>query len=157
MSFQENLRKYREAAGFTQSKDFASKIGIPYSTYTGYENQGREPKYDLLCKIATALGVTTDELLGYAPKDTDWITAKLKPALDRTFFSVEGIDKNGDISLAYTNKDDAETGHFTFKNNELRAIFEKQEELADKAKRIRLRELLEAKLSQEIFIRTILS
>ena len=27
MSFQENLRKYREAAGFTQSKDFASKIG----------------------------------------------------------------------------------------------------------------------------------
>ena len=61
MSFQENLRKYREAAGFTQSKDFASKIGIPYSTYTGYENQGREPKYDLLCKIATALVVTTDE------------------------------------------------------------------------------------------------
>ena len=77
MSFQENLRKYREAAGFTQSKDFASKIGIPYSTYTGYENQGREPKYDLLCKIAAALGVTTDELLGYAPKDTDWLTAKL--------------------------------------------------------------------------------
>ena len=157
MSFQENLRKYREAAGFTQSKDFASKIGIPYSTYTGYENQGREPKYDLLSKIAAALGVTTDELLGYAPKDTDWLTAKLKPALGRTSFSVEGIDENGNISLAYTNKDDAKTEHFIFSNDYLRAIFEKQEELADKAKGIRLRELLEAKLFQEIFIRTILS
>lgn len=66
MTFQDNLRKYREAAGFSQSKEFASKIGIPYSTYTGYENQGREPKYKQLCSIAAALHVTTDELLGYS-------------------------------------------------------------------------------------------
>ena len=71
MTFQDNLRKYREAAGFSQSKEFASKIGIPYSTYTGYENQGREPKYKQLCSIAAALHVTTDELLGYSLKEFD--------------------------------------------------------------------------------------
>ena len=64
MNFQDKLRQYREQAGYKQAKDFAEKIGIPYTTYLGYENQGREPKYELLCKIATALNCTTDELLG---------------------------------------------------------------------------------------------
>ena len=63
-SFKDNLKYMREQAGYKQAKDFAKEIGIPYTTYLGYENQGREPKYDLLCKIATALNCTTDELLG---------------------------------------------------------------------------------------------
>lgn len=72
MSFQENLRKYREQAGYTQAKEFASKIGVPYSTYAGYENQGREPKYELLIKIATILGITIDELIGYNPNEFEY-------------------------------------------------------------------------------------
>lgn len=64
MNFAANLRLYREKAGIT-AKDFAAKIGINYSTYSGYENQDREPKYEILLKIAAALHVTTDELLGY--------------------------------------------------------------------------------------------
>lgn len=64
MMFQENLRRYREKAGLT-AKEFAAMIGVKYTTYAGYETQGREPKYETLCKIAAALHVTTDELLGY--------------------------------------------------------------------------------------------
>lgn len=64
MGFQENLRYYRERAGYKQSKDFAQALDIPYSTYKGYETQGREPKYNTLCKIADLLNVSTDELLG---------------------------------------------------------------------------------------------
>lgn len=64
MTFQENLRRYREKAGLT-AKEFAAMIGEKYTTYAGYETQGREPKYEKLCKIAAALHVTTDELLGY--------------------------------------------------------------------------------------------
>ena len=52
MSFQENLRYYRERAGYKQSKDFAQALDIPYSTYKGYETQGREPKR---AKISNAL------------------------------------------------------------------------------------------------------
>lgn len=63
-SFKDNLKYMREKVGYTSAKDFAKSLKIPYTTYLGYENQGREPKYDLLCKIATALNCTTDELLG---------------------------------------------------------------------------------------------
>ena len=156
MSLKDNLRKLRESAGYTSAKEFSKLVNVPYTTYMGYENRGSWPTEDNLCKMASLLGVTTDELLGYAPKDTDWITAKLKPALDGTSFFIEGINENGDISLAYMD-DEVETEHCTFSNDELRAIFEKQEELADQAKGSRLKELLENKLYQEILLRTILS
>lgn len=69
MSFQENLRRAREKAGFESAKDFAQNIlGIKYTTYLAYEGQeGREPKYDLLCQIAQKLGTSPNELLGYDP------------------------------------------------------------------------------------------
>ena len=68
MSFQDNLRRAREKAGYESAKDFAQNVlGIKYTTYLAYEGQeGREPKYDRLCEIAAALHVTTDELLGYS-------------------------------------------------------------------------------------------
>lgn len=64
MKFQDNLREYREKAGYKTAKDFSEAIEIPYSRYLNYENKGQEPKYDALVKIASALGITTDELLG---------------------------------------------------------------------------------------------
>ena len=64
MGFQENLKYYREKAGYKQAKDFYKLLGVPYSTYIGYESKGREPKYNTLCKIADLLHVSTDELLG---------------------------------------------------------------------------------------------
>ena len=69
MPFQENLRHYREKAGYSQAKDFAAAIGVKYSTYIGYENQGREPKYDTLCLIAATLNVSIDTLLGFSGVD----------------------------------------------------------------------------------------
>lgn len=62
--FAKNLQKCRKNTGYKTAKEFAALIGLPYTTYAGYENQGREPKYETLCKIADALHVTTDELLG---------------------------------------------------------------------------------------------
>lgn len=70
MSFQDNLKQYREKAGFS-AKDFAKKIGCAYTTYLTYENQGREPKFELLIKIAKALHVSIDDLLGYHPSELE--------------------------------------------------------------------------------------
>lgn len=64
MSFQENLRYYREKSGYKTAKDFADVLNIPYTSYVAYENKGREPKYEMLCKIADLLEVSTDDLLG---------------------------------------------------------------------------------------------
>lgn len=69
MGFQENLRKYRVARGLN-AKDFAALLGIKYTTYLSYETAGKEPKIDNLCKIAEALHVSTDDLLGYTSKES---------------------------------------------------------------------------------------
>lgn len=62
--FSENLKNFRKLNGYPCAKEFAKKLGIPYSSYMAYENKNREPKYDLLIKIANILDVTIDELLG---------------------------------------------------------------------------------------------
>lgn len=69
MTFQDNLRHYREKAGYSQAKDFAAAIGVKYSTYIGYESQGKEPKYDTLRRIAEALNVSIDTLLSFRPSE----------------------------------------------------------------------------------------
>ena len=64
MSFQENLKFYREKAGYKSAREVAEALSLPYNTYAGYESKGREPKFNVLCKIADLLNVSTDELLG---------------------------------------------------------------------------------------------
>ena len=65
--FKENLRYYREKAGYKKQTDLAKAINIPYTTYLNYEKAGREPKYETLVKIANELCISTDELLGRVP------------------------------------------------------------------------------------------
>ncbi|WP_302939570.1 helix-turn-helix domain-containing protein [Megamonas funiformis] len=43
---------------------FADVLDIPYNTYTAYENQKREPKLEMLIKIADLLNVSLDDLVG---------------------------------------------------------------------------------------------
>ena len=74
MGFQENLRFYKEKAGYTSAKDFSKALNIPYNTYAGYESQYREPKYETLIKIADLLNVSTDELLGH--ENVSFVTPK---------------------------------------------------------------------------------
>lgn len=64
MSFQDNLKKYREQAGFKQAKEFAQFLDIPYTSYMAYENKGSFPNEKTLLKIANALHVSIDDLLG---------------------------------------------------------------------------------------------
>ena len=71
MSFQENLKKYREQAGFKQAKEFAQFLDIPYTSYMAYENKGSFPNEKTLLKIANALHVSTDDLLGRAEMGDD--------------------------------------------------------------------------------------
>lgn len=76
--FQDKLRLYREKLGIN-AKDFAARIGVKYTTYINYETQGREPRYDILIKIAAALNVSIDELLGHkSPSDYENYKKRLK-------------------------------------------------------------------------------
>ena len=57
----------------------------------GYENAGREPKYNILVKIADILNVSLDDLLGRTPTNED---EKIKE-----LFAL----KNGDIDILSIN------------------------------------------------------
>lgn len=58
------IRKEREKHGYTQ-KQFAELIGIPYSTYSNYENNNREPGREALEKIAAALEIDPFSLYSF--------------------------------------------------------------------------------------------
>ncbi len=67
MALKENLVRLREQAGYKQAKDFAKAAGIPYSSYIVYE-KGSWPNEKNLLKIAGALHISLDKLLGYDPE-----------------------------------------------------------------------------------------
>ncbi len=91
MQFQENLKYYREKAGYKTAKDFSKALKISYTTYFAYENQGREPKYEILCQIADLLNISLDDLVGRTPANED---EKIKE-----LFAL----KNGDIDILSIN------------------------------------------------------
>lgn len=91
MSFQENLKRYREQAGFKQAKEFAQYLGIPYTRYMAYENKGSFPNEKTLVSIATALHISIDKLLGYSTPDE---LKRKAVELQNLNISVEIIDDN---------------------------------------------------------------
>lgn len=62
-----SLRKERQ---MTQT-DLANALHKTRSTISGYETEGKEPDYDMLCSIAKYFGVTIDYLLGVAEARTE--------------------------------------------------------------------------------------
>ena len=56
------IKKLRKEKGITQ-KEMAKLCGIPYSTYSNYENNNREPSSEQLRKIASALSIQAIDLI----------------------------------------------------------------------------------------------
>lgn len=106
MSFQENLKHYREKAGYKSAKEFANTLGIPPNTYVGYEVRGREPKFDTLCKIADLLEVSTDDLLGRTSNILgNKEDKRLKKLLDEIFLLNKTTSAYFDIEINNIDKD----------------------------------------------------
>jgi transcriptional regulator with XRE-family HTH domain len=61
--FRERLKKAREIRELSQN-DLADKAGMPASSIAHFEGGSRKPSFDSLRRIANALEVTTDYLLG---------------------------------------------------------------------------------------------
>lgn len=73
--FNKNLKKFREASGVSIG-DFADSLGLSRNTYIAYENQNREPSYAVLMKIADALHVSIDDLIGREIGDYEILLSK---------------------------------------------------------------------------------
>ena len=61
--FRERLRAARDLRGLSQG-DLAGRAGLPPSSIAHFETGSRKPSFDTLRKLANALEVTTDYLLG---------------------------------------------------------------------------------------------
>ena len=65
-SFKVRLRSVRETIRNMSQVELARASGIPASSIAHFESGTRKPSFDNLRKIATALNVTTDYLIGRA-------------------------------------------------------------------------------------------
>ncbi|MET3579953.1 transcriptional regulator with XRE-family HTH domain [Mesorhizobium robiniae] len=61
--FQQRLRRAREIRGWSQS-ELATQAGMPASSIAHFETGTRKPSFDTLRRLANALDMTTDFLLG---------------------------------------------------------------------------------------------
>jgi transcriptional regulator with XRE-family HTH domain len=77
MSFAKTLQELREKAGLSQSQ-LADAAGVPVWTLRGYEQGKREPLWDVLFKLADALGVDC-RAFSAAAKEASAVAEK-KPA-----------------------------------------------------------------------------
>lgn len=78
MNLSDNMKAFREKLGLPR-KEVAEKIGVSLSTYTNYEAGHRKPSIDVLPRIAAALNVSIDELLGHkSPSDYENCKKRLK-------------------------------------------------------------------------------
>lgn len=66
-SFGQRLAELRKTAGFTQV-ELAAELGISQRMMAYYESPNATPPANLLPAIATALGVSIDDLFGRTPK-----------------------------------------------------------------------------------------
>ena len=62
-SFGERLAELRVRCGYTQ-KVIGERVGVSKSAFANYENGERQPNFDTIVKIADALDVSVDYLLG---------------------------------------------------------------------------------------------
>lgn len=65
-AYGQHLTALREAAGLTQIQ-LAAKLQLPQSNITYWERSDKPPRGEVLPRLADALGVTADELLGVTP------------------------------------------------------------------------------------------
>ncbi|KTE01915.1 helix-turn-helix domain-containing protein [Sphingopyxis sp. H115] len=56
----QNARNLRDMS----QQDLAVKTGLPASSISHFEGKSRRPSFDNLCRLADALSVTTDYLVG---------------------------------------------------------------------------------------------
>ena len=79
--FQIRLKELREKAGYSQ-QGFANAIGVKQSTVGNWEAGAREPKFEVMERLADFFGVSVDYLLGRDTVQNNTYTENLKSSKD---------------------------------------------------------------------------
>jgi transcriptional regulator with XRE-family HTH domain len=95
--FSERLRKERERKNLSQS-ELATKTGLQPSAISHFETGNRAPSFDNLNKLADALSVTVDYLLGRSEEPKG--ASKMVDSLVRDFNSMSAEDQESFVKFA---------------------------------------------------------
>lgn len=88
VNFGLKLKELRLKSGLTQ-KQLADRLGLTKSVISYYELQERYPSPDILVKLSTVFGVTTDYLLGLEARPTIDISGLDESDIDLLRHTVE--------------------------------------------------------------------
>lgn len=66
--FSTNLKKYRKLKKYSQT-ELANFVEYRYTAIANYESGRNEPSIEVLIKLANALDITVDELVGAEKKE----------------------------------------------------------------------------------------
>lgn len=78
--FNERLRELRRST-MERQEDVALNIGVSTQSYSAYES-GREPKYEILIKLAKHFNCTADYLLGFSDYQNAYEKAKIDNGIE---------------------------------------------------------------------------
>ena len=96
MTIGANLKKYREAKGFTQQQVWESS-DVSKSSYTSYEAGRAMPSADKVVDLARVLGISTDELL--MDESELSVSEDMKPILKRLEALPEELRRQARIAV----------------------------------------------------------
>lgn len=113
MSFGTNLKIARMKLGFSR-KEMADALNITVTAYANYENDEREPKFELLKQICDKLLLSADEVLGFDTED------KIKTAIHKKacdYLAAKGYFPMKESPVTFFSDDDYKY-YFLGKENE---------------------------------------
>lgn len=96
----EKLKKIREQTGLNK-KEFASFIGVKYTTYNNYETGDREPNSDFLIMISKKFDISTDYILGLQREKEINHTYELKSSEFEHIEKYRSLDPYGKETVSY--------------------------------------------------------
>ena len=96
----EKLKEIREQTGLNK-KDFASHIGIKYTTYNNYETGDREPSSDFLIMISQKFDVSIDYILGLQEEKEIKHSYELKSVEYNHIEKYRSLDPYGQETVSY--------------------------------------------------------
>ncbi|GIK23627.1 MAG: hypothetical protein BroJett005_30410 [Ignavibacteriota bacterium] len=97
--FPDRLRAARELRKLSQS-DLAERAGFQPSAVSHFETGRRSPSFDNLKRLADALDVTTDYLLGRVEEPKGGTPAAAGPTVNRLFRNAERMSQDDLQTLA---------------------------------------------------------